>query len=272
MRISSTLTMPAIGIGKTSGNQQSKIQSKASGPFDSLSISATGKGISKSSSILESLAKQKQNILENKNNLINSTTENGKSLESIKDLLEAYNDQLKAIDEQIAQTTIEEQKKSLGADKKEIKIQSQNPKTKEEIVGDNLSKIVSIAANISQTEVVSSVKDKLEGELNVLNTEIKLDKAVTGEASSGKLEKVSELKTQINDLNDEVGQKLNETLQELSNNNDSSTQSDTVGKDMESNKSPESENSDIDYKIANYKNMQEKLNNTTKYSILDVQA
>lgn len=263
MRISSSLTMPTMGIGKIGGNQQSKSQSKTIGAFDSLSISGIGKGKSKTNSILESLSNQKQSVLENKNDLINRTTESGKSLESVQDLLDAYDDQLKSIDEQISQITVEEQKKALGGDKKEVKTASQPPITKEEIANQNLSKLVSMDLSISQSELISSIKDRVEGEAHVLETEIKLD----GVATPGKKEELADLTSKVNTLSNQIGESINDTVKDLSNNIESNTQTDKVDKEMESNKSVET-----NYKIENYKNMQENISKNPTSSILDTQA
>src|SRR5699024_9586970 len=81
---------------------------------DTVFISSLGKA----DSLIESLMKQKQNIIEMKNKLVGRTLEKGENIDSIKSELECFEEQLKNIDEQIAQTMAEPSKRQAESQKK----------------------------------------------------------------------------------------------------------------------------------------------------------
>ncbi|MBU5675314.1 hypothetical protein KQI88_02655 [Alkaliphilus sp. MSJ-5] len=179
---------------------------------DTVSISSLGKA----SSLIESLIKQKQNITEMKNELIGTTLEKGGNMDSIKSQLECFEKQLKNIDEQIAQTMAEQSKRQAESQKE---IAYKKPKTEEEIQTERLNSIVSLSSSLSQAQVVSSAKTKVDGESRILEMEIKLDES-RGGASASKKERLADLQKQSANLTTQINKDLIEASEEIKDSND----------------------------------------------------
>lgn len=188
---------------KNSGLQERK---------DTVSISPLGK----TKSLIESLMKQKQKIIESKNELIGRTLENGGNIDSVKSQLESFEEQLKNIDEQIAQTMAEQLKQQ---DEDLKKMAYKKPKTEEEIQTERLNSIVSLSSSLSQAQVASSVKTKVDGESRILETEIKLDES-RGGVSTSKKERLADLQKQLANLTTQINEGLIEVSEEIRESND----------------------------------------------------
>jgi len=189
---------------------------------DSVSISPLGKA----NSFIESLMKQKQNIIERKNELISNTLEKGGSMDSIKTMLESYEDQLKSIDEQIAQTMAKQAKQQVEKQKEAV---NTKPKTEEEIQAKRLNSIVSSSLNVKQAQVVSSVKTKVDGDAGILKFEIEIDKARAGSSPSAKKfiakkeARLAEMQNRSANLTAQIGEKLVDVNEEIKENDNSQT-------------------------------------------------
>ncbi|MDD4627062.1 MAG: hypothetical protein PHP87_08270 [Syntrophomonas sp.] len=189
---------------------------------DTLSISPLGK----TNSLIESLMKQKQDIIERKNELIGNTLEKGINMDSIKSQLESYEEQLKTIDEQIAQI-MAEQAKQQAEKQKETK--DAKPKTEEETETERLNSIISLSLNIKQAQVISSVKTKVDGDARVLKSEIELDKARAGSSPSAKEfiankdTRLTEMQKLSANLTVQIGDKLVEVNEEIKKNGNNQT-------------------------------------------------
>lgn len=179
---------------------------------DTVFISPLGK----TSSFIDSLMKQKQNITERKKELIGTTLEKGRNMDSIKPQLECFDEQLKNIDEQISQIMVEQSKQQLESQKE---IAYKKPKTEEEIQTERLNSVVSLSSSLSQTQVVSSVKSKVDGESSVLEIEIKIDGS-RGGASASKKERLADLQKQSAKLTTQINEDLIEVSEEIKNSND----------------------------------------------------
>lgn len=179
---------------------------------DTVSISPLGKA----KSLVESLMKQKQNIIESKNDLIGRTLEKGENIDSIKSQLEDFDEQIKNIDEQIAQT-ISKQLKQQTEEQKKVK--DKKAKTEEEVQNERLNSIVSLSSGLSQAKTVYSVKNKVDGESRVLKMEIKLDES-RGKATIPKKQRLSDLQKQSDNLTTQINEKLNELNEKVEDNND----------------------------------------------------
>lgn len=190
------------------GNEEQKgIERK-----DTVSISPLGKA----KSLIESLVKQKEKIIENKNELIGRTLENGGNMDSIKTKLEAFEEQVQNIDNQIAQITSDQLKQQAEEQKKAA---YKKPKTEEEVQTERLHSMVSMSSSLDQAKVVSSVKTKVDGETKVLQIEIKLDASRRG-ASMSKYERLADLKNKSSDLSIQVGENLGKVYEEIKDVND----------------------------------------------------
>lgn len=174
---------------------------------DTVLISAQGR----KQSIIEQLMKQKQDIIERKNEVKISADEKGYD---VTEQLKAYEEQIKQIDEQISQIQSEEANES-NDNKIDLKsTYKQEQKTEEEIQNENLTKISNIAISNELTEIVSNVKNQIDNRVNILETELKLD-ASRGLFSEEKIEEISELKAQSSSVSNDIGEMVNDTNKSL---------------------------------------------------------
>lgn len=132
--------------------------------------------LQRANSMIEAVRKQKQSIIENKNQLVKNTMEAGKDIDTIQPQLDAYNELLQTLDEQIAGIiTAVAQQKAAEAERLQEKAEAakeEEPKTEEELQAEELSNIASATDSIKQSEVVSSVLRKTVGEAKVKQSEI----------------------------------------------------------------------------------------------------
>lgn len=198
-------------IGKTENNindsnkQNGQINKK--NDRDTVLISAQGR----KQSIIEQLMKQKQDIIERKNEVKISADEKGYD---VTEQLKAYEEQIKQIDEQISKIQSEEANES-NDNKIDLKsTYKQEQKTEEEIQNENLTKISNIAISNELTEIVSNVKNQIDNRVNILETELKLD-ASRGLFSEEKIEEISELKAQSSSVSNDIGEMVNDTNKSL---------------------------------------------------------
>lgn len=179
---------------------------------DTVSISPLGKA----NSLIESLIKHKQNITENKNELIGKTLEKGEDMDSIKSQLECFEEQLRNIDVQIAQITSEQLVQQAESQKE---IAYKKPKAEEEAKNERLNSIVNLASNISQVQAVSSLKNKVDGESSVLKMEAKLDGS-RGRVAATKKERIVDLQKQSANMSTRIKEELIEVSEKISEIND----------------------------------------------------
>ncbi len=146
MRINSETT--SVGRINTQANPalstRSFGQSSQSGilnAFDSFSISSTGK----SSSLVESLNKQREQLQERKDELVAKTKENGGEMSDIEAQLESYDDQMKELDKQITQATVDE---IISQSSKSIMPTSQ-PKTTQDVQNSRMNQLMSLSTGLA---------------------------------------------------------------------------------------------------------------------------
>ncbi|MGE7615055.1 hypothetical protein [Paenibacillus sp. NPDC101420] len=202
-----------VAVSHQTNDKTINSNSKTSGSGDHLSISKSAKAAfqnqSQMSGMVDSLLKQKQSIIDNKNSLIERTTKNSHNLDSIQDQLKEFDKQLQTIDQQIAKYTFEEQQKNLEKAQKEDL--SDEPKTEQEIQNERLNTIVAISQNVSQMEVVSSTHSKMHGEARVLTKEIESDEARSTHSATAKREQLSKIEDRISEMNETLGDTIKDT-------------------------------------------------------------
>lgn len=135
---------------------------------DRLTLSPQGKLMS----MIDNLTKQKQSIIERKNQLMETTLENGGKVEDIKDQLKNYNKQMSDIDKQISGLYAQQAKEAVEQDDRKKSGKSGAPKTEEAAQTQYLSSLANVSDSVKQAEMVSAVKDKVEGEIRVKETEV----------------------------------------------------------------------------------------------------
>lgn len=174
---------------------------------DQVSISPLGKA----QSMIELLTKQKQSIMENRQDLIGRTIENGGTMESIQDQLDAYDEQMKTIDSQIAQTQAD-QIEMKDSDSKE----TVQPKTQEEADAKQQKMVMEASMDVSRAETAYSDKQKMDGRVSVLESEQTLDRS-RGSQGSLKGENIAELKSQSSQLMGKIGEQISDINKEMKN-------------------------------------------------------
>lgn len=184
---------------------------------DRMTISPQGK----ISSVIDSLNKQKENILERREQFIQQACTQGQSDEMMKPQLEEFDQQLREIDKQIQEAALKRMTDDSG--KSAAKIHSNQQKTKQDIQNEILSNITAASTNLDQVETIHTEKNKLDGDTGVLKSEIELDKArdTTGsgaEAIAKKENLLAEMQSRSLGLLQDIGEGLQETNEVLEEN------------------------------------------------------
>ncbi|MFI3230368.1 MAG: hypothetical protein R3Y29_02310 [bacterium] len=159
--------------------------------FNTNSLSST---TSKTSSLVESLNKQKEQIQEIKEDLMASTKEKGGTMSDIKAQLEAFDDQIKELDSQIAKANIDD----IIYKPTKTNDLNQQPKSDEDIQNSKIKHFISLSNSLEQAKSTDYIKKRLEGEANILTTEIKEN------ATDNKLDRVNDIQAQIVQLEKQV--------------------------------------------------------------------
>ena len=170
--------------------------------MDSVLLSRQGK----KQSLIQQLMTQKQLIHENKYALIKKGAEGG-PIDQKK--LEEYEKQLESIDEQIAQAMAEEVTEDAENNEND---DSKKEMTKEEYETQKMTDIVSISTGMDKAGTMMSVKDRLDQEAAIKESELENDQYLSG-APQWKIERIAEIKSRSAKLMDEAGKSIAETLE-----------------------------------------------------------
>ena len=195
---SSLLNTAAINQKVSRGNPDNTAQA---GPLiqlgnrDSLFISGQGK----KESIIQQLMNQKQLIQESKNAEMKRGLEGGYVNQ---DKIDEYDEQLEMIDKQIAEATAKQAEEE-GEEGTRVPGRDQEM-TREEYEQRKMANIMNLSSGITQAEIISSTKTKLDGEARVLKAEIK---------SESKLDRLAEIEAKSSDLLEQVGDTITEASQ-----------------------------------------------------------
>ena len=173
-----------VNVGKTGGlfhveainckfNQNTRNGEEKKGVFfrnDVAMISQKGKAMS----AVERLMKQKDFIREYKDSLLAQMAdkESGYCSADIAKKIEEYEKQLDSIDEEIAKELAKSTDESDELRENNM-YKGKQPLTKQELYNKRLAELTEMSAKLDQSEVMDSVKDRLEGEKNVLEAELK---------------------------------------------------------------------------------------------------
>lgn len=146
---------------------------------------------------LESLMSQKQDIIEQKNQLIADTLDAGGDIRQIQSMVSLYDEQISNIDSQISQTM-----KDMMEDPqdKEEEQEGKKPETKEELQQKQMNDLGSASMDLERTGQIYSAYIHKQGAANVLEQEIKLDGGRGGAATPGKSERLQELRQDMDEL------------------------------------------------------------------------
>lgn len=232
MYIGKMETQPAkINIASINRSAHEKYQAlygknKEKEQSDDVRISPAGK----KQSMLKQLMNQKQFILDRKQSMLDADQESGS--DSMNEKLKEYEKQLKAIDEQISQLQTDEPDEAESDSNDQTGTIYKKPKSKEEAQSEQLNEITKLSSGVSQTEVISSAKDHIDGKIKVLKSEIESNYGNTEQ----KIEDVGRLQSQSGQLAVQKSEKLGEI------NMAASTQAETIESSIETDNETEKEN------------------------------
>lgn len=211
----STLSSNAGGLNIQSINRSAATKNEV---LNGIKTEKTGTDVAtispagKKQSMIEQLMKQKEYLQERKQSLIDSAAENGTT--DLEQQLKEYEQQMKDIDEQITKLQTEDEEKKESDDTTGMIYEK--PKTKEEVQTDQLNGLTTLSNGTDQTEVLSSVKGKLDGQITVMNAEVH---SMNGSTES-KIEKISELKSRSQKISSDIAEKLGDSLDSISSRNE----------------------------------------------------
>jgi chromosome segregation ATPase len=175
---------------------------------DIVAVSPAGK----KQSMIEQLMKQKEFLQERKESLMSSAAEQGTS--SLDQQLKEYEQQMKDIDLQITKLQSEDTEDKESED--HTGMIYEEPKTNEEIKKNQLNELSALSNEADQAEVITSVKNQIDGQIKVLNAEVH---STNGSVAS-KLEKISNLESRSNKISSDVAEKLGGSLDSISKRNE----------------------------------------------------
>ena len=129
-------------------------KSAGTGRSDRADFSPQGKLMS----MIENLTKQKQTIIDRKNELVENTLKNGGKVDDIKDQLKNYGKQLADLDKQIAGLYAQQAKACAEPDDKKKTDRTDPHKTEEQREVERLSSLANVSDGIRNAEKISAVK------------------------------------------------------------------------------------------------------------------
>ena len=148
------------------GNLDRNVDNKSSRKGDSVSISPQGRMMN----MVERLKEQKKSIIERKNEITAKNIESGGNVEDIKSQIDLYSKQISNIYSQQAKEII-----ASFEEKQQKPKENNDNETKDEVEVKRLTKIANLSESVKLNEIVSSCKDKADGDVRVLESEITLD-------------------------------------------------------------------------------------------------
>lgn len=174
---------------------------------DSLSIGQQARQLfessNKASNQIESFMKRREQLQEMRSNLIERTLEGGQSLSAIREQLEEFDKQIQDVEMNMLKQQMKEQEQAL--EKMQQKAEEQQPKTSTE-------QMIANGTSLTNLNTMSRVKRSLDGERNVLQSEIKLDEG-RGVSVEAKTEKLASIEQRISKLNESIQTELEQQLE-----------------------------------------------------------
>ena len=202
-------------------------------------------GSLRKNNVLESLMKQKENLMDSKSAIMEKALKDGDNPSSIKEKLKDIDKQIEEIDKQMNKVQLEEQRKALQIEDKDkdktnkISNEASTEDVKKGISKDEMNSMLSLSGSLSQAKVLSSQRTSMSGEARVLKCEIKIDEE-RGINPINKKKHVAQLEENI----ENISEKISDNLKEVNNKNKDSIQGNISKNDASKNK----QNKDLDNK------------------------
>ena len=146
------------------------------------------------------------------------------------------------------------QKMKDAAEESAPKVKSSKPKTKQDIQNDIMANITQASATLDRIDTLSSEKNKLDGNADVLKSEIELDRSrdSTGsgkEAIAAKEERVAQMQSRAQGLMQDIGDSMDKANEILEENHDLSA-SKPAEDDKDADKVSDQNIDESDHKLA----------------------
>ncbi len=171
--------------------------------------------------LISNLMKQKIDIADRRSALIASVKEKGTSMDSIKPQLEALDEQLRNIDVQISQAIADEAKKQ----EEEKGQENKEPQTSEELRYEKMTDVVTLSEDVKHVDLLDSAKNRVDGRIKVLKSEIALDDnrvpdGSLGGATTTKKRELADLETRSVKIASDIGSRMVDIIEETDENNE----------------------------------------------------
>ncbi len=176
---SNQTVLPSGAINRSINNQLGN-KSKASN--DKSVISPQGKAMQ----MIEQLQKQKETIIQRKNEFLTNAEESGLDGDTVKAMKDLYDKQLEQIDEQISQI-YSSQMKEASEEKEKSGVYSKKDVLNEQSDIEKLNSISQAANKISQAEMVHGMAEKSENKISIKESEIHTSELRIDNLESAKL-------------------------------------------------------------------------------------
>lgn len=214
---------------KTTNHQT---QRKNSMPKNNIGISSLGN--SKKNSILENLMKQKENLTDSKNTLMEKASKNGNDPLSIKEKVEDINKQIQEIDKQINNLKLEDQRNALGVEDKSKNTEKTKKKLNNEShesaqKDSSMDNILDLSGSLTKSKTLSRQRNTMTGNAKVLEGEIKADER-RGINPVRKKDQLAEMKDKIENITKNLVHNLNDVNTKTNNKTQSNTSNNAVNK------------------------------------------
>ena len=185
-------------------------------------------GNKKINKLVDALMKQKQNLLDGKNALVDRALKNGENPSTLKDKLDSIESQIKDIEGQINQIQLEDQRKALGTDDKAKKTRKTDEnhassiakKTQETF--NEMDSLLNIGEKLAKVQKLTSINKSMDGEKRILKSEINKD-IERGLNPVRKKDRVSQINELTVNINDKIGEHLAAIDSEIKTNGNGNT-------------------------------------------------
>ena len=176
MRVNLTMQQPGHSVINTARINASVARNHPDGgrakaghmKKDRVNLSPQGKLMS----MIENLRKQKEAVLKNRNDLVESTLKNGGKVEDIKEQLKYYGKQLEQIDHQISDAYASQAKQAVEQDDQKKPGRDDGHKTRQQRDAEHMSRLAGASADLKHAEKIAAAQDKAEGDARVQEAEI----------------------------------------------------------------------------------------------------
>lgn len=169
----------------------------------------------KKNSLLESLIKQKEKLMESKQTILDRVAKGNNDPASIKEKLEEIDKQMEEIDKQITKLQLEEQQKKMGSKNKEGKKENlQNTYDKNPSHDDSndssMKNLLESSTSLGKVKFFSRQRKEVSGKIKVLNAEIRADEK-RGINPTNKKEAANKLQNSMESIEEKFGETLKDT-------------------------------------------------------------